>query len=313
MELRQLEHFVMVADERHFTRAAVKVHLAQSSLSSSIAALERELGAELLIRSSRKVDLTEAGHALLPEARRALSAARAGQEAVTAVRGVLRGRLRVGTIAALGGVPVTKWLADFHAQHPAVQLRMHHNSVPALVRGVMSGDLDMAIVDRPYDARQLHEHLLAVEALVVVVNSDDPLAGQTGIALGDLAGRLFADYRSDSALRARIDDACESAGVRRQTIFEADTISDLLSAVEHGIGIAIVPPETTAGRPGLHSVAITPAIKRELVLVHAANRPPSPASRQFLREIGYSHATSERIAAAPRHKNNRNQHDRELI
>src|SRR5690606_21566050 len=105
MELRQLEHFVAVADERHFTRAAAKVHLAQSSLSSSIAALERELGTALLVRSSRKVELTEAGRALLPAARRSLEAARDGQDAVTAVRGVLRGRLRVGTIQALGGIP----------------------------------------------------------------------------------------------------------------------------------------------------------------------------------------------------------------
>src|SRR5690606_25403364 len=122
LELRQLEHFVAVADERHFTRAAAKVHLAQSSLSGSIAALERELGTELLVRSSRKVELTEAGRALLPAAHRSLEAARDGQDAVAAVRGVLRGRLRVGTIQALGGIPLTRWLADFHERHPEVHL-----------------------------------------------------------------------------------------------------------------------------------------------------------------------------------------------
>ena len=79
MELRQLAHFMAVAEERHFTRAAARVHLTQSSLSSSIRALERELGSDLFVRSARQVGLTEAGRALLPGAQRAVAAAEAGQ------------------------------------------------------------------------------------------------------------------------------------------------------------------------------------------------------------------------------------------
>ncbi|MER6768131.1 LysR family transcriptional regulator, partial [Amycolatopsis sp. NPDC000746] len=79
MELRQLGHFLVLADELHFTRAAARAHLVQSSLSSSIAALERELGAALFTRSRRKVELTEAGRALLPSARRAVAAAEEGE------------------------------------------------------------------------------------------------------------------------------------------------------------------------------------------------------------------------------------------
>lgn len=288
MELRQLEHFVAVADERHFTRAAAKVHLAQSSLSSSIAALERELGTELLVRSSRKVELTEAGRALLPAAHRSLEAARDGQDAVAAVRGVLRGRLRVGTIQALGGIPLTRWLADFHERHPEVHLRVHHDAVPSLIHGVVSGDLDIAVADRPFERTHLHERPLVAQSLVLAVNHRDPLACRRRVRLSDLADRQFAEYRSDSALRARIDVACEEAGLHRRSIFEADTIADLLSAVEHGIGIALVPPETMVGHPHLRTVNTEPEIGRELVMVYAANRPPSPATVRFLSTIEYS-------------------------
>ena len=82
MELRQLTHFVAVAEANHFTRAAARVHLTQSSLSSSIRALERELGTDLFVRSTRRVELTDAGRALLPAARRAVSAAEDGLDAV---------------------------------------------------------------------------------------------------------------------------------------------------------------------------------------------------------------------------------------
>ena len=104
MELRQLSHFVAVADERHFTRAAARVHLTQSSLSSSVRALERELGSDLFVRSTRQVELTEAGRALRPAALRALAAAEDAQDAVAAVRGLVRGHLAIGAIQTLGQV-----------------------------------------------------------------------------------------------------------------------------------------------------------------------------------------------------------------
>src|ERR1700754_132957 len=102
MELRQLSQFLAVAEDRHFTRAAARVHLTQSSLSSSIRALEQELGCDLFVRSTRQVELTEAGRALLPAARSAVAAAEDGRDAVAAVQGLVRGHLAIGAIASLG-------------------------------------------------------------------------------------------------------------------------------------------------------------------------------------------------------------------
>jgi DNA-binding transcriptional LysR family regulator len=282
MELRQLEHFLVLAEELHFTRAAARVHLVQSSLSSSIAALERELGTDLLVRSRRRVELTEAGRALLPAARRALDAAQEGRDAVAAVRGVLRGRLRIGAIQAVGDITMPRLLAAFHARHPAVHLHLHHDAVPALVREVVDGELDAAFVDRPFDRRHVVERPLAVQALVLAVGDSDPLAGRGHVALGDLADREFVEYRADSALRARIDAVCDRVGLRRHSICEVDTVADLVGAVEHGIGVAFVPPEALRRHPAVRALATEPPISRELVLVHAANRPPSPATAAFL-------------------------------
>jgi len=96
MELRQLEHFVAVAEESHFTRAAELLQISQSGLSASIRALETELGTPLFVRSTRRVELTEAGRVLLAESHRTLASVAAAHDAVAAVRGVLRGTLSVG-------------------------------------------------------------------------------------------------------------------------------------------------------------------------------------------------------------------------
>ena len=100
MDLRQLEHFLAVAEEQHFTRAARRVNIVQSGLSASIRALEEELGAPLFIRSTRRVDLTAAGRVLAEEARRVLAAAQGARDAVAAVQG-----LAPGAVIPLGRDP----------------------------------------------------------------------------------------------------------------------------------------------------------------------------------------------------------------
>uniref|UniRef100_UPI000A96BAE7 LysR family transcriptional regulator n=1 Tax=Streptomyces prasinopilosus TaxID=67344 RepID=UPI000A96BAE7 len=103
MELRHLQHFVAVAKDRHFTRAAERLLVSQSGLSASIRSLERELRTPLFVRTTRRVTLTEAGRALLVEAERILAQVRAAHEAVAAVQGVLRGTLALGTEQCIAG------------------------------------------------------------------------------------------------------------------------------------------------------------------------------------------------------------------
>ena len=118
MELRHLEYFVAVAEERSFTRAAARLHVVQSGVSAVIKSLERDLGAALLDRTSKRVALTDAGEALLPRARAALDAARAARDAVDEVRGGLRGTLRFGTLTSIAADRLPALLGRFHRTHP---------------------------------------------------------------------------------------------------------------------------------------------------------------------------------------------------
>lgn len=136
MELRHLEHFVAVAEEHHFTRAAERLMISQSGLSASVRALEQELGAPLFVRSTRSVELTAAGEALLAEASRALSSVRAAREAVDAVQGLMRGVLTIGTEQCVAGVDLPALLARFRSRHPGVEIRLRQAGSAALVQDI---------------------------------------------------------------------------------------------------------------------------------------------------------------------------------
>ncbi|MGA7135005.1 MAG: LysR family transcriptional regulator [Mycobacterium sp.] len=282
MELRQLAHFVAVAEERHFTRAARRVHVVQSTLSASINSLERELGAALLIRSSRRVDLTTAGRALLPVARRALAAAEDARGVVDAVRGLLRGQLTIGVVQAMGIIDLPALLVRYHEHYPGINLELRHGAVDGLVRATVDGELDLAFVNRPYDGRRVHEVLLGTEFLVLAVARDDPLARQQSVALTDLAEREFIGAQSEFAIRARVDAICHEVGLHRNIRCESDTFSALADLVSSGFGIAFLPPTILKNVDRVVGVNTEPAISWELAVVTPVDRPPSPAAGAFL-------------------------------
>ncbi|MBX6166621.1 MAG: LysR family transcriptional regulator [Thermobispora bispora] len=242
MELRQLRYFVAVAEESHFTRAAERLHIAQSGLSASIRALERELGAELFRRNTRQVRLTPEGRALLAEARRALAASEAARDAVAAVRGLLRGSLSIGTLQCLHAVDLPTVLATFVAAHPAIDIRLRHGGSGELIEQVREGRLDLALVSRP--AREPEDVVvtpLAAEPLVLACAPGHPLAARTEVKLEELHGERFVDFPPDWGTRTRADEALAAVGVGRHVALEVTDVHSLLELVGNGLGVALVP------------------------------------------------------------------------
>ena len=285
MELRQLEHFVTVAEEQHFTRAAARVHVVQSTLSASIKALERELGEPLFVRDNRRVTLTQAGRALLPAARATLAAVDEGRDAVAGVRGVLRGELHVGAIQTLGVVDLAALLTTFRKDHPGVTLRLSWGAAGDLARAVVDGELDVAFVDGPIDRVRLMTTDLGHDALVLAMRRDDPLARRRTIRLSDpvLRDRDFVEYRADSALRSQIDAACTRARLARRVACEVANMQYLVEMVSCGAGLSLLPP--MAIRPVADDVVgipVTPAIRRDMCAVVARGRPPLGAAQALL-------------------------------
>src|SRR4051794_8609339 len=145
MELRQLEYFVAVAEEANFTRAAERIHVAQPAVSAQIQRLEREVGQPLLDRSRRTVRLTAAGQAALQYARTALGAVADMRIAIEEIGQLVRGTVTIGTVTS-HSVDIPTLLADFHAQHPNVEITLSTDTSDALIDNVRDGRLDVAIV-----------------------------------------------------------------------------------------------------------------------------------------------------------------------
>lgn len=263
VELRQLRIFVAVCDEGGFTAAGRRVGVVQSAVSSTVRALERDLGHELFARTSRRVDLTDAGRALLPEARRALAAADAARDAVDAVRGGLRGTVRIGTMhpRVLRPLRLPQLLARFRAEHPDVEIRLLHGPTSAeKLQLVRDGRLDLALVGAggppPAGVRYLP---LKREVMQLACHRDHPLATRAEVGLALLAGETFVDGPPDSASRVTNDAAFAAAGVSRSIAFEINDTSGMIDMVEAGLAVAILPPSIAEGLDAVRCVPLTRA------------------------------------------------------
>lgn len=286
MELRHLEHFVAVAEDQHFTRAAERLLVSQSGLSASIRALERELRAPLFVRTTRRVTLTEAGRALLTEAERVLAQVRAAHEAVAAVQGVLRGTLALGTEQCIAGVHVAGLLAAFRKEHPDVEIRLRQAGSGALAEEVAAGRLDLAFAVRTdADTDQLRCVALTGEPMVVLCHPAHPLAGSGApVTPRDLGGEVFVDFHPDWGPRRITDAAFAAAGVRRTVALEVNDVHGLLDLVDENLGIAVVPRHFRHKRPELTALPLkgTGDAEYETVALLPPPAATSPAARALM-------------------------------
>jgi DNA-binding transcriptional LysR family regulator len=289
VELRHLEYFIAVAEERNFTRAAERLHVVQSGVSAVIKALERDLGAQLLERDSKRVELTDAGRALLPKARAALDAAQDARDAVGEVEGGLRGTLRIGTLISVALVDVPALLGAYHRRHPGVMimLRAAPSGSEGLVAALADGSLDLAFVSLPSQAPAgIRVRELASAPLDLVVPADHRLADREEVALADIAGEMFVDFPVGYGNRAVTDRAFASAGLHRQVSVEITDIAAGAAYVRHGLGVALLPRFVIRRRKDLRRLAVTGAdLNWPLGLAMSQTRRPSAAARAMIEMI----------------------------
>jgi len=292
VELRQLEHFVAAAEELHFTRAARRVNIVQSGLSSSIGALERELDAKLFVRSTRAVRLTQEGEVLLAQARRVLAAERAAREAVAGVAGGVGGRLTIGIMQCFRR-GLTGALADFHADHPRVELRLLQAPSAQLLERVAAGVLDIAFAcvttapsgPVPSPAR-VRVTPLDAAPMVFACAAGYRLAGRSEVALADVDGEDFVDYPPGWGSRTVVDAALAERGLRRRLACEVGDTDTLLDLVAHGLGVAVLPPNLEVRHHGaLRLIPLAPPAPTYPTAAVTPASGPSAAARILLDTI----------------------------
>ena len=286
MELRQLRYLVALADERHFTRAAAREHVAQPALSQQIRRLEGEVGLELVQRTTRHVAMTEAGELLVASARRVLAELESVDAELHSLAGVQSGRLSVGALHTMGPLDLSVVLAQFHRRHPGVELTLREQSSEELAEMLRADELDLAFlsVTKRIEGHGLRLHPLVTEELVVALPAGHALARRRRVRLLELANEAFVSFREGSRPRELLVSAAAAAGFEPRIAFESNESRRIRDLVSSGLGVAVLPRSDAVGPGAEIAVAdlVEPALIREVSLAERADRRPTPAAQAFV-------------------------------
>ncbi|MFC9789667.1 LysR family transcriptional regulator [Rhodococcus sp. NPDC127528] len=287
MELQQMRYVLAVAETKNFTRAAEQCLVVQSALSHQIARLERELGAKLFDRTSRRVQLTPAGEAFLPAARQSVEAAERARAEVAAAAGEIGGTLAIGAIPTVGAIDLASSLRDFRARHPQVRISLRMGASGDLVDQVRQGALDVAFLGLPpgVEPTGVRGIELGRGELVALVPAGHPLAEGREVDLRMLSDETFVDFPAGSGGRAQSDEAFAAAGVRRRVAFEVMAVDFFARLIRQGLCIGLLPAAVVSEFPDLRVVELLDPPTRVEHLVWSRLR-PAPAAAAFLAGLG---------------------------
>src|SRR3954454_6566037 len=285
MNVRQLECFVAVVEERSFTRGARRVGISQPSLSEQIRTLERSLGGPVLERHPRGVSLTPAGRALLPEARAAVRAVERGRRAARAALALESGELEIATVLSMAVGLLPRYIRLWHERHPDVGIRLQefrHRSL--LEDAVEQGVADFAIGPLPLRAWEGPLEHVSWEEFVVVAPPGDPLASRRRVRLEELAEREWVLYHADHGLAGILEEVCRRAGFSPRGTVRTSQAEGAARLASAGIGPALVPDNIVL--PGIEGsvLRLDPRLIREVAAY--ARTEWSPTSAALIDLIG---------------------------
>ncbi|MDX6690639.1 MAG: hypothetical protein QOG15_2096 [Solirubrobacteraceae bacterium] len=286
MELRQLRYLVAVADERHFTRAAAREHVAQPALSQQIRRLEEELGIALVQRTTRRVAMTEAGDLLVARARRAIAELDSARAELDNLAGVHSGHVSIGALHTMGPVDLSLLLALYHERHPGVELTVREQSSEELAGMLREDEVDLAFlsVTERIQSRGLTLRKLVTEELVAVLPPTHRLARRQRVRLAELSQEAFVSFREGARLRELLVSAAGQMGFAPRIAFESNESRSIRSLVSRGLGVAILPRSDAdvAGAPVAVAALVEPELTRDVTLASRSRRRHSPAAEEFL-------------------------------
>jgi DNA-binding transcriptional LysR family regulator len=290
MEVRQLEHFVAVAEEQSFTRAARRLSYVQSALSVSIRSLERELGVRLFDRTTHRVALTDAGEALLPSARHTLASVEQTLDVAAELKGGLRGTLRVGIMQSFAFLDIADLLGRFHRQHPDVEIQVRPSAGGslALVEELKRGGIDIAFVSMAETPAGVSMTELGVEDLHLVGLPELLPPRRARVELSDLAEAAFVDFPAGWGVRVAVDRAFAAAGITRRVTVEVADVNTCLQLIGAGLGVALLPRSLLQGDDRLQTRRLATRLTWRVVMAVPRNRPTRAAASAFAELVSAS-------------------------
>ncbi len=296
MELRQIRYVLAVAEERSFSRAAARLHLAQPSLSQQVAKLEKAWGISLFHRLPHHVELTDAGERFVQVARQLLDQAEGLEREMRAYASGHAGKLFVGSLPITGAYVLPHVIPAFTREYPGVELQLIEDTSSHLEELLVRGKLDVSLLTMPIQDASLVVEPAFCEEIYLALPPNHPLAKEEEVDLAFLADQPFVLLKQGQGFRQISLDLCERAGFRPHIVFESSNIQTVQSLVAAGMGVSFAPLMITRA-PG---TAVSPAYvrlttrpERTLVVAYHKDRHLSKPARAFLHYLRTAYTPPE--------------------
>lgn len=247
MELHQLRYFQMVARLGHMTQAAEMLHVAQPSLSRSIAQLERELGVPLFGRTGRRIYLNQYGEILLRRVEFILNDLERARREITDLQGEAQGLVSLSVSYSSGGYLLSRLLSGFRAHYPGIRFQVNaYHDTPhgrfAVFRQLEEGQANLCLCPPVREGAAATEwRPVVTDELVLAVPPGHRLARNERLPLSEAANEPFVGLRAETSLRVLTDAMCQRARFVADMVIEVEDLSSIADLVAAGAGVAIVP------------------------------------------------------------------------
>jgi len=288
MELKQLEYFMTLCQELHFTRAAEKLGIAQPSLSQQIRLLEHEIGTPLFDRVGKKTLMTEAGKTLLHHGYNVFHELSQARAAISELQGLKRGTLKIGALLTVVNYLLSPTAIRFNQSYPNIELSILGLRTGDIYEGLLKNELDLGIVYLPMEHEDLETIPLYKEALALAVPADHPVASEPIVTL-DIIKKTPSVLLPDTYfLRQLINERCRSFEFTPQPVMEMTTMESIINMVSMGVGVTILPKAYLDYHENeqIRTIPIhDPILTTQIGVVYRKNKYLCAASRVFMEQL----------------------------
>lgn len=286
MQLHQLEYVLAVARHRSFSRASEEIRISQSSLSQQIINLEKELGVDLFVRTTRSVTLTSAGADFMVHASRVMEELAATRRCVQEYVSIEKGDITFGIIPVVGHYPIPSLIASFNRKYLGVTLNLIENQDEELLMMLNNSLLDAIFVQMlPQGYDDLEAFPICTDAMVLMTNREHRLADRKTVSPRELCGEKFITTPPISGHYHDFENACNAAGFEPKVIMTCSSVATMTAFAREGLGVTMLSSRSAsvwADDPSLRIIKIDPIIKRTIYLVIQRNVNITPVLRMFI-------------------------------
>jgi DNA-binding transcriptional LysR family regulator len=286
MHLRFVEIFCEVAARRSFSKGALAHAVSQSSASQAVLALERRLGARLIDRSKRPLELTAAGRIYFDGCRELLDRLRSVEDRVRATRDLVAGGVKVAAIYSVNLMQMGRYVQRFEKLYPDAALKLDYLHPDQVYQQVRGDEADLGLVSFPRRRGEFAVIPWQEQPMVLVAPPRHSFAGRRAVDLADLHGQPMVGFTPELTIRREIDRWLRQAGAVARIVHEFDNIEMIKKSVQAGSGVALLPEPTVWSEVASHALVAVPLQGRRycrpLGIVHKRGRQLSLAARKFV-------------------------------